>query len=82
MKVFLYALSTCYHCKRAKKWLDDNSVQYDFVDVDLAPEEEKRRLVAEVRSLTGAGQFPVIKKGDRHVVGFNEERVKDLVGAE
>ncbi len=80
MDVFLYALSTCYHCRRTKKWLDDNGIKYDFVDVDLAPEEEKKRLVGEVKDLTGASQFPVIKKGDRHVVGFNEEKIRDLLG--
>lgn len=82
MPVFLYALSTCYHCRRTKKWLEDNKVPYDFVDVDLASDEEKQRLVEEVRNLTGASQFPVIIKGNRHVVGFNEERIRELLETE
>ena len=36
-KVFLYALSTCGHCRNTKKLLDSHNVQYDFVDVDLLP---------------------------------------------
>jgi glutaredoxin-like protein NrdH len=79
MKPFLYALSTCFHCQRAKKWLDENNVDYDFVDVDLAEGDERTKLVNEVQSMTGASQFPVIKVGDKHVVGFNEEKLKNLL---
>ena len=80
MKPFLYALSTCFHCQRAKKWLTENNVDYDYVYVDLAEGEERDKLVKEVNELTGSSQFPVIVKGDNHVVGFNEERLKDLLG--
>ncbi|MEW6621864.1 MAG: glutaredoxin domain-containing protein [Bacillota bacterium] len=45
MKVFLYALSTCYYCRQAKKFLDDNKVAYDFVNVDLTEGDEKKKLV-------------------------------------
>lgn len=80
MKVFLYALSTCYHCRRMKNWLQENKIDYDYVDVDLAEGEERNKLVKEVRELTGASQFPVVKLGDKHLVGFNEERLKEILG--
>lgn len=79
MKPFLYALSTCYHCQRTKKWLNEHQVDYDYVDVDLAEGEEKTRLVREVKELTGATQFPVFKIGGQHTVGFNEERFRKLL---
>lgn len=80
MKVFLYALSTCYHCHRTKKWLNEHQIDYDYVDVDLAAEDEKKKRVEEVKSLTGGNQFPVIKKGEEFVVGFHEERLKKMLG--
>jgi glutaredoxin len=80
MKPFLYALSTCFHCQRAKKWLTEHNVDYDYVDVDQAEGEKQKELVREVNELTGASQFPVVRLGDKHVVGFNEERLKDLLG--
>lgn len=80
MKPFLYALSTCFHCQRTKKWLAENNVEYDSIDVDLAFGDKQQTLLAEVRELTGGNQFPVVKLGDKHVVGFNEERLKDLLG--
>ena len=80
MKVFLYALSTCYHCQRTKKWLNEHQVDYDCVDVDLAEGEEKKRLVQEVKELTGTTQFPVFKVGEQFAVGFNEELFKEMLG--
>lgn len=82
MKPFLYALSTCFHCQRTKKWLGEHNVEYDYVDVDQAEGEEQKKLVAEVKELTGASQFPVVRLGEKHVVGFNEERLKELLGVE
>lgn len=82
MDVFLYALSTCFHCKRTKSWLQQKGVKYDFVDVDLAEGEERTRLINEVKELTGSTQFPVVKKGNEVVVGFNEEKLKKLLGVE
>ncbi|NLN07574.1 MAG: glutaredoxin family protein [Firmicutes bacterium] len=80
MKPFLYALSTCYHCQRTKRWLADNNVNYDYKDVDLAPDEERKKLAEEVKALTGSSQFPVVRLGDKYVVGFHEERLKELLG--
>ncbi|GFP32755.1 glutaredoxin-like protein NrdH [Candidatus Hakubella thermalkaliphila] len=80
MKPFLYALSTCFHCQRTKKWLAERNIAYDYADVDLATGEERQRLAKEVLALTGASQFPVVKIGEKHVVGFNEERLKELLG--
>ncbi len=79
MKVFLYALSTCFHCKKTKKFLNENNVEYDYVDVDLQEGEQKQKLIDEVLALTGDVKFPVIKIGDKHLVGLNEEKLKELL---
>ncbi len=79
MKIFLYALSTCYYCRQTKKLFAENGVEFDFVDVDLADEEKKQKLVDEVYALTGEGKFPVIKIDDKVVVGYDEDRLKELL---
>ena len=43
-KVLMYALSTCGWCKRAKKFLENNNVEYEYFDVDLASEEDKQKV--------------------------------------
>lgn len=80
MKPFLYALSTCFHCQRTKRWLAEKKIEYDYVDVDLAEGEERKKLIQKVQDLTGSTQFPVVTLGDKYVVGFHEERLKDLLG--
>ena len=37
----LFTLSTCSHCRAAKRFLDGNEVPYEFTDVDLLAGEEK-----------------------------------------
>jgi len=71
MKVFLYALSTCFYCQKAKKFFKENNVDFEYVDVDLQEGEEKQKLI-DVK-------FPVMKIDDKHLVGFNEEKLKELL---
>ncbi|MGZ8889732.1 MAG: glutaredoxin family protein, partial [Halobacteriota archaeon] len=35
MKVKAYTLSTCPHCRMTKEFLNDNNVDFEYVDVDL-----------------------------------------------
>ena len=79
MKVFLYALSTCFYCRQTKKFMEDNGIEFEHVDVDLAEQSEKEKLMKEVIDLTGAGKFPVIKIGEQVVVGYDEDKLKDLL---
>ncbi len=78
--VFIYALSTCPYCRMTKKYLTENNVDYDFVDVDLLTGEEKQQAIDEVKRLSGGTSFPVIKIGDEVIVGFNKVRLKELLG--
>jgi len=77
--VYIYALSTCPYCRMTKKYLTENGVEYDFVDVDLLTGDEKQQVVDEVKSLSGGTSFPVIKVGDEIIVGFNKVRLKELL---
>ena len=78
--VFIYALSTCPYCRMTKKYLTENNVEYDFVDVDLLTGDEKQATVDQVKELSGGTSFPVIKVGDEVIVGFNKVRLKELLG--
>ena len=76
----LYALSTCSHCKACKKLLSDCGVQYEFTDVDLLPESEKQSIIDEIRELTSRCAFPTIIIGDRVIVGYKENEIKEALG--
>ncbi|THB67577.1 MAG: glutaredoxin family protein [Desulfovibrio sp.] len=79
--VKLFALSTCIHCKNAKKFLDENSVPYDCVFVDSLSGDERKETIAEVKKHNSAASFPtlVIDGGDRVIVGFRKDEIKEAL---
>jgi glutaredoxin-like protein NrdH len=79
-KVFVYALSTCGHCRNAKRLLDENNVKYDFVDVDLLPRDEMGKVVEEVRKVNPQVAFPTILIGEKVVVGYRELEILEALG--
>ncbi len=40
-RVLMYALSTCGWCKQAKRFLRDQSVEFEYIDVDLCGHEDR-----------------------------------------
>lgn len=79
--VFLYALSTCVWCKKTKAFLNELQVEYRYVDVDLVSAEERDGVVAEMSRHNPARNFPtVVIDGRGVVVGFQPERLKELLG--
>jgi glutaredoxin len=79
-KVFLYALSTCGHCRNAKKLLDAHDIEYDFVDVDLLPRDEMGKTIEEVRKVNPQVAFPTIVIGDKVIVGYRELEILEALG--
>lgn len=80
LKIKIYTLSTCSHCKAAKKFFNDCSADYDCVEVDLLTGEERVRMLEEVIKVNPAISFPTILIGDEVIVGFQEERLREALG--
>lgn len=78
--VKLYALSTCSHCKATKKFLGECKVKYDVVDVDLLGEEERTEIVEDIKQLNPRCSFPTIIIGDKVIVGYQEDLIKEALG--
>ncbi len=76
----LYALSTCSHCKATKKLLDEHQVEYSIIDVDLASGEEREVILEEIKKLNPRCSFPTLVIGDRVIVGFHEQRIREALG--
>jgi glutaredoxin len=79
-QVKLYSLSTCSHCKATKKFLSECEVQYEFTDVDLLQGEERKAILEDVKKLNPKCSFPTIIIGDRVIVGFKENEIKEALG--
>ena len=78
--VKLYTLSTCSHCKAAKKLLSDCQVKYEFTDVDLLEGEERAAILEDVRRLNPRCSFPTIIIGDTVIAGYQEDKIKEALG--
>jgi glutaredoxin len=78
--VMIYTLSTCSHCRAAKRFLDDCQVNYEFEDVDLLQGEKRKAAIEEVRKLNPACSFPTIIIDGKVIVGFKENEIREALG--
>jgi len=74
-QVSIYTTPTCHFCHAAKTFFGENNVAFE--EYDVAVDAEKRN---EMIEMTGQMGVPVIKIGDDVVVGFDEGKVKELLG--
>lgn len=77
--VKIYSLSTCGHCKAAKRFLDDQGIQYEATDVDLLDTLEKATVIKEVKDLNPRISFPTIIVGNRVIIGFKEQELREAI---
>lgn len=74
--VTIYSTPVCHFCHAAKEFFGENNVA--FTEYDVAADQEKRQ---EMIEMTGQMGVPVIRIGDDVVVGFDEDKVKELLAA-
>ena len=78
--VKIFSLSTCSHCKTTKQFLNDCTIKYDFVDVDLLEGEERKAILEDVKKFNPKCSFPTIIIGETVIVGFKEKDIKEALG--
>ncbi|MFO8047478.1 MAG: glutaredoxin family protein [Desulfosudaceae bacterium] len=75
--VKLYALSTCSHCKSVKNLLNQHEIDYESVEVDLLQGDERQAMIEEVKQHNSRVTFPTILIGDKVIVGYREDDIKE-----
>ena len=80
--VKIYSLSTCSHCKTAKKFLGECTIKYEFVDVDLLQGDERKAIIEDVKKFNPRCSFPTIIIGETVIVGYKEKEIKEALGME
>lgn len=79
-KVFLYTLSSCAWCKLTKKFLQDNDIQFEYIDVDLCQIEEVRKIKQDMISRGGIITYPTIIVDDKIMISrFQEEKIRKVL---
>ncbi len=79
--VILYALSTCQWCEKTKRLLIELGVDFSYVYVDLAEQDEQERLMDEMERFNPRGSFPTLVIDDKKcIVGFREQEIREALG--
>jgi glutaredoxin len=78
--VKIYTLSTCSHCKAAKKFLNENGIVFDATDVDLLQGADREAMLNEVTQYNPQRSFPTIVIGNQVIVGFKEAALREALG--
>ena len=74
-KITIYSTPTCTFCKQVKDFLTENNVEYS--DFNVAEDIEKRKEMIEKSGQMGV---PVVFIGEEMTIGFDESRIRELLG--
>jgi glutaredoxin len=80
LKVKIFTLSTCSHCKATKKFLNENGITFEFIDVDQVQGTQRENILKEVVKYNPQRSFPTIIIGDKIIVGFKEDDIRKALG--
>lgn len=72
--VSIYSTPTCHFCHAAKEFFGEHNVP--FTDYDVSTDLAKR---SEMIDMTGQMGVPVIRIDDDVIVGFDEEKIRELL---
>jgi glutaredoxin len=78
--VLLYALSTCGWCKSAKRFLNDNNVQYEYIDIDQCSSECKQTIRKDIQSRGGRLVYPTLIIDNKTLLtGAPQDKLKEVL---
>jgi glutaredoxin-like protein NrdH len=79
-RVIMYALSTCAWCKMTKRFLNENSVEYEYIDVDLTNDEDHEKIRQDIMKRGGEPSYPTIIVDEKTVItGFRKDKIKEVL---
>lgn len=72
--VTIYSTPVCHYCQAAKEYFKENDVAY--TEHDVAADADKRQEMIEI---TGQMGVPVIQIGDDVIIGFDQQKIEELL---
>ena len=75
VKVIVYGTEMCPWCHKAKSFMEENEIKFEYIDVGKDRE-------AAIRMIEKSGQrgVPVIEIDGEMIVGFDEPRIRKKLG--
>lgn len=74
-KVVMYSTPTCHFCHMTKEFFKEHNIAY--TDYNVAEDIEKRKEMIEKSGQMGV---PVITIDDSMIIGFNQDKLAELLG--
>ena len=74
-KVTVYSTPTCPYCIRTKKFLEDNNIAFE--DIDVSSNQEKSE---EMVKKSGQMSVPVLDIDGKIIVGFDKDAIQKALG--
>jgi glutaredoxin-like protein NrdH len=76
----LYAISTCGWCKRAKRVLNENEIEYEYIDIDLASQEDKETIRKDIQKRGGILAYPTVIIDDQTLLtGPSPDKLRQVL---
>lgn len=73
--VVIYSTPSCHYCTAAKSFFQEHGV--DYTEHNVASDTAKRKEMVE---RTGQMGVPVIVINNQDLIGFDQEKVEELLG--
>lgn len=77
-KIRLYALSTCPACKRVIRYLEDNKIAFEKIDMDMLNDAEQWATTKEVKRYNPEATYPTLVI-EQVIVGFDEDKIREAL---
>lgn len=75
LSVTIYSTPTCPFCIMAKNFFKKNNIAY--VEKNVAADQEAAQ---EMIKISGQMGVPVIEIGEEIIIGFDEQKIKKILG--
>lgn len=76
-EIEVYSTPSCPYCNKLKNWLDEQG--YEYTDYNVNENQEKAKEMIERTRQRGVPQTFI---GDEEVIGFQPEKIKEIVEGE
>ena len=79
-KIILYSLSTCVFCDATKKMFDDLAIDYQCIQADELPDDEREKAIEELKKVNPRCSFPTVVIENHVIVGYKTQEIKETLG--
>ena len=76
-KVIVYSTPTCPYCVMVKDFLKEHKIEYE--DINVAEDQEKAKEMVEKSGQMGV---PVVEIDGKMIIGFDKDKLKEMLGLE